>query len=421
MTQDQAFDILKRGVITYVTGPAGSGKTHLLNRYIDWCRDHEKSVAVTASTGIAATHIGGRTIHSWSGIGIKDTMNEKELDELAQKEFIHKRYTQTDVLVIDEVSMLSADQLDLLDAIARKVNQNDIPFGGIQVVMSGDLFQLPPITNRSGPQYVTQSKVWEQADIAMCYLTEQFRQQDEQFLQVLSDIRRGKVTQGTREVVSSCLASEADITDVTRLYTHNADVDTVNQEHLDELSGELHVYEMRASGSAQKVKSLKRGSLAAENLRLKPEAEVMFIKNDPAGQFVNGTRGRVDRFEHGLPVVVTKNGKEITPDRMRWQRSHIEGGGSAWISQLPLRLAWAVTVHKSQGMTLDEAAIDLSRTFVAGQGYVALSRVRSLSGLHLLGLNDTAFDIDPYVRRIDRRIKAISERIVTDVLESSNN
>jgi|AntRauTorcE11897_2_1112592.scaffolds.fasta_scaffold00639_5 ATP-dependent exoDNAse (exonuclease V) alpha subunit len=418
MTQDQAFDILQRNVSTFVTGPAGSGKTHLLNRYIQWCQDHEKTVAVTASTGIAATHIGGRTIHSWSGMGIKDRMDKQELDALAQKEFLHKRYSQTDVLIIDEVSMLSAAQLDLLDQIARAVTGSSQPFAGIQVVMSGDLFQLPPITKQRGPQYVTQSAVWEEADIAMCYLTEQYRQEDEQFLQILGDIRAGTVTDGTREVVASRLVKEVDISNVTRLYTHNADVDAVNQEHLDDLSGELHVFEMRTSGSAAKVKTLKRGSLATENLRLKPKAEVMFIKNDPAGEFVNGTRGRVDRFEHGLPVIVTKGGREIIPERVRWSRSYVEHD-SAYISQLPLRLAWAVTIHKSQGMTLDEAAIDLSRTFVPGQGYVALSRVRALSGLYLLGINDLAFQIDPYVRRINSRIKAISERIVTDVLEAN--
>lgn len=417
MTQEQAFDILQRGVSTYVTGPAGSGKTHLLNRYIEWCQSQGKNVAVTASTGIAATHIEGRTIHSWSGMGIKDEMSKKELDALAQKEFLHKRYSETDVLIIDEVSMLSASQLDLLDDIARTVSGQDIPFGGIQVVMSGDLFQLPPITNREGPQYVTQSDVWEEADIAMCYLTEQWRQEDEQFLQVLSDIREGRVQESTRNVVASRIISEDDIENVTRLYTHNADVDAVNEKHLDKLEGDLHVYDMHTSGSSQKVKTLKRGSLAAESLRLKPEAEVMFIKNDSNGEYVNGTRGRVIGFSHGLPTVKTRDGKEITPDRVRWQRSYVDGD-SAYISQLPLRLAWAVTIHKSQGMTLDEAAIDLSRTFVPGQGYVALSRVRSLSGLYLLGVNDLAFQVDPYVRRINRRIKAISERIVTDVLEA---
>jgi ATP-dependent exoDNAse (exonuclease V) alpha subunit len=417
MTQEQAFDILQRGVSTYVTGPAGSGKTHLLNQYIEWCHSQEKTVAVTASTGIAATHIGGRTIHSWSGMGIKDEMTKKEIDALAQKEFLHKRYSETDVLIIDEISMLSASQLDLLDDIARAVSGQDIPFGGIQLVMSGDLFQLPPITKRGGPQYVTQSQVWDEADIAMCYLTEQFRQEDEQFIQVLSDIREGRVEASTREVVASRIVKESDIANITRLYTHNADVDTVNEEHLDELSGDLHVYDMHTSGSAQKVNTLKRGSLAAESLRLKSGAEVMFIKNDSDGQYVNGTRGTIERFSHGLPVVKTRDGKEITPERVRWQRSYVDGD-NAYISQIPLRLAWAVTIHKSQGMTLDEAAIDLSRTFVPGQGYVALSRVRSLSGLYLLGINDLAFQIDPYVRRINRRIKAISERIVTDVLEA---
>ena len=418
MTQAQALDILKRGIVTYITGPAGSGKTHLLNEYIDWCQSQSMQVAVTASTGIAATHIGGRTIHSWSGIGIKDSMDKKELDELVQKEYLHKRYSETDVLIIDEISMLSADQLDLIDTIAREILRTDEPFGGIQVVMSGDLFQLPPIGRGGEVKYVTQSDVWQEADIAMCYLEEQFRQEDEAFLQILADIREGAVTDSTREMLASRLhdGPEDELADVTRLYTHNADVAAVNERHLEELDGELHVFDMRTGGPSREVDNIKRGSLAAEELRLKPEAEVMFIKNDPAGQFVNGTRGRVERFEHGLPVVKTRDGKEITPERVRWSRTYGEGS-TAYISQLPLRLAWAVTVHKSQGMTLDEAAIDLSRTFVEGQGYVALSRVRSLSGLHLLGINDLAFAVDPYVQRINDRISRISARIVTDVLE----
>lgn len=201
MTQEQALEILQKGIPTFVTGPAGSGKTHILNRYIEWCKDQGKKVAVTASTGIAATHIEGRTIHSWSGIGIQDEMSKRQIDELAQKEFIHRRYNETDVLVIDEISMLSASQLDLIDQIARTVTRTDVPFGGIQVVMSGDLFQLPPITKRDGPQYVTQASVWGEGDIAMCYLTEQFRQEDKEFLQILNDIRDGKVTNGTKEVI----------------------------------------------------------------------------------------------------------------------------------------------------------------------------------------------------------------------------
>ncbi len=417
MTQDEALDILKRGLPTYITGPAGSGKTHLLNRYVEWCENEGLNVAVTASTGIAATHIGGRTVHSWSGMGIKDQMDKQELDALAQKEFLHKRYVNTDVLIIDEVSMLSADQLDLLDQIARKLRRADAVFGGLQVVMSGDLFQLPPISQKSGPQYITEAKVWDESELAICYLTEQFRQEDEEFEQVLADIRSGNVTEGTKDVVRSrTVDAGKDLTDVTRLYSHNKDVSAVNENRLEKLDGDLHVYNMQTSGPKKETDILKKGTLTAEKLRLKPEAQVIFIKNDPAGEFVNGTRGKVIRFESGMPIVLTNDGKEVHVRRMRWSRPHTSS--SAHISQLPLRLAWAITVHKSQGMTLDEAAMDLSNVFVAGQGYVALSRLRTLSGLHLLGVNDLAFSVDSYVRKKDRRFQAISSKIREAVLKN---
>lgn len=416
MTQQEALEILKRGLPTYITGPAGSGKTHLLNQYIDWCKSENLEVAVTASTGIAATHVGGRTIHSWSGMGIQDTMDEKELDELAQKEYLHKRFANTDVLIIDEVSMLSADQLDLLDQIGRKLRRGNAPFGGLQVVMSGDLFQLPPITDHNTPQYITESSVWQASDLAICYLTEQFRQEDSEYESLLKDIRNGDVTQGTKDKLESRRhKGDVDLTNITRLYTHNRDVDEINEERLDKIDDDLHVYDMRTSGPKKKTDQLEKSTLAPDTLRLKQGAQVMFVKNDPADEFVNGTRGEVVRFEGGKPVVETIDGREITPSRLRWSRSQIDGS-DAYISQLPLRLAWAITVHKSQGMTLDEAAIDLSKTFVEGQGYVALSRLRTLSGLHILGLNDKALRVDPYVRKKEARFKEISRQIKKAVL-----
>jgi len=418
MTQKDALKILKRGLPTYITGPAGSGKTHLLNQYIDWCEDENLEVAVTASTGIAATHIGGRTIHSWSGMGIQDSMDEKELDELAQKEYLHKRYANTDVLIIDEVSMLSADQLDLLDQIARKLRRGNAPFGGLQVVMSGDLFQLPPITDRNSPQYITEAEVWQKADLAICYLTDQFRQEDPEFESLLADIRAGNVTEGTKDTLKSRRHEDDGLTDITRLYTHNKDVDEINHDRLEQIDADLHVYDMRTKGAKKKTDQLKKGTLAPDKLKLKEGAQVMFVKNDPNDAFVNGTRGEVTRFESGKPIIETTDGREVRPNRLRWSRSQIDGS-DAHISQLPLRLAWAVTVHKSQGMTLDEAAIDLSKTFVEGQGYVALSRLRTLSGLHLLGLNDLALQVDPYVRKKEARFKKISNQIKKEVLEGS--
>lgn len=401
---------MKMGHNVYLTGPAGSGKTYVLNQYISWLRSHGIEPAVTASTGIAATHLGGRTIHSWSGMGIKDSMSEHDLDRLEQKKSLWKRVNETDVLIIDEVSMLGAHQLDMVERICRHMKRRSGPFGGMQVVLSGDFFQLPPV-ERDGEtiDFVTESDAWKNGNLAMCYLEGQFRHEHGDTLsEVLACLRDGTDPDRVRACLEDCVVDSADDAQ-TRLYTHNVDVNAVNEEKLAELDGEVTEFEMETKGPKVLVEGLKRGSLARETLKLKVGAEVMFIKNDPEGRFVNGTRGVVTDLGGTMPVVTTRSGREITVEPMSWELLE-DGVAKASITQIPLRLAWAVTVHKSQGMTLDGAVVDISQAFVAGQGYVALSRVKNIEGLQLLGFNDTALAVNPYVREVDVRIKRISEK-----------
>ena len=428
MTQDEAFTILKTGTNVFLTGEPGAGKTYTINRYVEYLRAHEIEPAITASTGIAATHIAGMTIHSWSGIGIKSYLSAQDVDHIASNENIVRRVGRTKVLIIDEVSMLSGKTLDMVDLVCREVKRNPEPFGGIQVILVGDFFQLPPIEKREDQperggmfedapvvtRFAYTSDAWKRMNPLVCYLTEQHRQDDSNFLSLLSAIRADNVGEDHFEYIQERIVDTSHLTEsVTRLFPHNADVDRINNEALGKIEEESHVFEMQSEGYPAIVAVLKKGCLSPEKLILKIGATVMFTKNNPKEGYVNGTLGVVEDFDgfQNYPVVRTREDKLIVVEPMEWT---VEENGKirARIMQLPLRLAWAITVHKSQGMSLDAAVMDLSHVFEYGQGYVALSRVRRLSGLYLLGINAQALKVHPEVLEKDAAFREASDEAV---------
>lgn len=412
MQQSQALALLKMGKNVFLTGEAGSGKTYLLNQYIRYLKENKVDVAVTASTGIAATHIQGSTIHAWSGIGIKDTLSDKELEKLAGDSRIKRNYRKTKVLIIDEISMLHPHQLDMVDRIARTLLENK-PFGGMQVVLCGDFFQLPPVNSGkiiSEKKFAFESLAWEQGDFHVCYLNEQHRQQNDPLHHILNDIRSGKAGEHTKIPLRTRYKKEPEGgTRATLLYSRNVNVDHINERELSALSGVEKSFPMASHGHHTLVDSLKKSCLAMENLRLKIGAEVMFIKNDAQGRYVNGTRCVVTGFERrdGWPVVRTYDGDTIMAMPEEWKYED-HGSVRAAIMQVPLRLAWAITIHKSQGMTLDAVEVDLGDAFEPGMGYVALSRVRRLSGLKLMNLNEMALRVHPKILAHDPVFKSCS-------------
>ncbi|OHA85625.1 MAG: hypothetical protein A2408_01060 [Candidatus Yonathbacteria bacterium RIFOXYC1_FULL_52_10] len=411
MNQAQALDILKAGRNVYLTGAAGSGKTHALNAYIAYLKHRNVGVGVTASTGIAATHVGGITIHSWSGIGIKETLTPYEIDYLTQKEHLAKRFSKTKVLVIDEISMLSPKMFDTVDQVCRAMKRNEQPFGGMQIVLSGDFFQLPPISRDGGSiRFVNASRAWNEMDVRVCYLDEQFRQSDSELEGILNEMRSGGVSPATRSILDRHQNHTLPSGVVpTRLYTHNVDVDSENDANLATLSGSAMEFEMKTKGKGNLVEALKKGILAPETLRLKEGAIVMFVKNNFDAGYVNGTLGVVEDLSGEAPIVRTVSGDRIPVLPATWV---IEENDKilAQAEQLPLRLAWAITVHKSQGMSMDAAEIDLSKAFVPGQGYVALSRLRTLAGLVLRGINEMAFAAHPEVAALDAHLRRESKK-----------
>lgn len=425
MTQSETLAILKTGSNVFVTGEPGSGKTYTINQYVSYLRVRGIEPAITASTGIAATHIGGMTIHSWSGIGIKSTLSRSDLQAIASNKPIAKRVRRAKVLIIDEVSMLAAETLSIVDAVCREIKEGSEPFGGMQVVLVGDFFQLPPVVKReagpgtsvlfteeASPRFAYDSPAWTEANLTVCYLTEQHRQDDGEFLAVLSAIRRNAVgNDQVRRLTGRIIQHHEAPKAAPKLFSYNVDVERVNDGILAQLPDKPRVYAMSSQGPDALVAALKKGCLSPETLCLKVGAAVMFTKNNPQEGFVNGTLGVVEEFDRpsGHPIVSTRSGRRIVVEPMDWA---VEEHGTirARLTQTPLRLAWAITVHKSQGMSLDEAVMDLRQVFEFGQGYVALSRVRRLSGLHLLGWSDRALLVHPDVKAKDAEFRALSEQ-----------
>ena len=409
MNQRLALEILLHGESALLTGPAGAGKTFVLNQFIRASKDEGKYVSVTATTGLAATHLGGTTIHAWAGIGVLDYLPDRFVDHIAKgrREIIEK----TDILIIDEISMLHDYRLDMVDEVCRLVRKApDVPFGGIQVVMSGDFFQLPPV-NRAGSReggFVVHSDAWRELNPVILYLDEQFRQREgDALLDILTSLRANDLRRHHAEKLLERTKYEPPTdADLTELHTVNIDVDQINRRRLAGLAGDEVQYTQHTTGSANYVENLQRSVLAPVELVLKLGALVMAVKNDQSKRYANGSIGMVVDFEPATdyPVVQFRNGRTVVMQPDTWE---LRDGDKkrASISQVPLRLAWAITVHKSQGMTLDAARIDLRKAFVPGMGYVALSRVRDIDNLYLTGINRTALQMSDEAYAIDERLK----------------
>ncbi len=412
MKQKKALEILKKGNNVLLTGAAGSGKTFVLNKFISHQRKKEINTAITASTGIASTHINGRTIHSWAGLGINHTFPQKVIKKIIRNKKIRVNVRQTKTLIIDEVSMINDYHLDVIDTVCKAIKRNTKPFGGIQIVLSGDFFQLPPINDQKGSgNFINYSAIWENMDLKVCYLTEQHRQADKKYHKFLNDMRSNKVSKTTKNVVLGRLNKNIPgKIKPTKLYTHNFDVDTQNNSELRLIKKKAYGYQMTESGDRKFIKSLKKNCLSPEYLILKRGAVVMFVKNNLEKGYVNGTLGQVIDFDgDNFPIVKTVAGQRVVAKPTRWIVEE-DDETLAQINQIPLRLAWAITIHKCQGMTLDLAEIDLSKSFTPGMGYVALSRLRKLSGLKLIGVNEMAFAVSDQAVALDKELAELSQK-----------
>ena len=420
MKQETALKLLKAGENVFLTGSAGAGKTYTLNQYINYLKARKVPVAITASTGIAATHMNGMTIHTWAGIGIKDFLSDADLKNMKERKYLKEHLENAQVLIIDEISMLHAKQLNLVNQVLKYFKDSDDAFGGIQVIVAGDFFQLPPVgknDERNRDKFCFMSEAWVEAKFRVCYLTEQHRQGDDYLNDILNAIRAQSIDHQHIQALEQ--TRHQDIGDTfTRLYTHNMDVDNINFKHLNEIETESKQFDAVCDGNEKLIETLKSSVRAPEILNLKKHAKVMFVKNNFDMGYINGSLGEVIGFEedddHGiLPKVKLTDGTVLLVEPETWSVDNDAGKTIASFQQIPLRLAWAITIHKSQGMTLEAAEINLSHTFEKGQGYVALSRLKSLSGLRLLGFNSQALELDSLAIKADRRFQELSEEAET--------
>ena len=420
MKQETALKLLKAGENVFLTGSAGAGKTYTLNQYINYLKARKVPVAITASTGIAATHMNGMTIHTWAGIGIKDFLSDADLKNMKERKYLKEHLENAQVLIIDEISMLHAKQLNLVNQVLKYFKDSDDAFGGIQVIVAGDFFQLPPVgknDERNRDKFCFMSEAWVEAKFRVCYLTEQHRQGDDYLNDILNAIRAQSIDHQHIQALDQ--TRHQDIGDTfTRLYTHNMDVDNINFKHLNEIETESKQFDAVCDGNEKLIETLKSSVRAPEILNLKKHAKVMFVKNNFDMGYINGSLGEVIGFEedddHGiLPKVKLTDGTVLLVEPETWSVDNDAGKTIASFQQIPLRLAWAITIHKSQGMTLEAAEINLSHTFEKGQGYVALSRLKSLSGLRLLGFNSQALELDSLAIKADRRFQELSEEAET--------
>jgi len=397
-SQKLSVDKIAEGRNVFITGPAGTGKSFLLNNI----KDEYKSAGlhITASTGISAVNIGGQTLHSWAGLGLGVLpLNEIARFILSTKGIaVRKRLIGAKMLAIDEISMISGDIFDLLNNLLKIIRQSDKPFGGVQMILFGDFLQLPPV-NKTGSDnlFCFESNAWQEAQIETIVLKDVYRQTNRRFVELLNNLRFGTVTEDDMKILTARFQSDSSdsASDATILGTHNAQVEQINAKKLKELQTPGKTYTATFEGKANKIEFLKKNCIAPEQLSIKIGAQVMMLKNTFVSQgIINGSVGIVREFssKKSYPVVEFSNGSLITIAPEEWCIEKFnENTGQveveAKMAQIPLILAWAITVHKSQGMTLDKIKCDLSGAFAEGQIYVALSRVKDLEGLFINSFN----------------------------------
>lgn len=396
--QKKFFKDFFSGRNIFLTGPAGTGKSFCLSLLFKFLDLNGIFYGKTATTGVAALNIGGTTLHSWSGMGLADEDGMDLLDKVSGNKKACDRIKNCKVLVIDEISMAKADLVDKLDIVCQYIRNKDKPFGGIQIVFTGDFMQLPPVfKNFEKENFAFESQAWADARVLTVHLSEIVRQHDEpHFAKFLNDVRLGVASDFS--ILMNCVDREFpnDGIQPVKLFCKNIDVSKYNHDKLRKINQPSRFYNALDTGSDQWKQFFDKNCPAPTSLELRVGAQVILLVNlDVKSGLVNGSVGTVTALHDGMADIKFASGQRLI-EPYKWEVKQNEfdtlSGTMKKIvlasrTQLPLKLAWAITIHKSQGATLDRAEVDVGEAFAEGQVYVALSRVRSLASLKLISFS----------------------------------
>ena len=417
--QIRAVELAKSGKSFFLTGAGGTGKTYVIRSIVDALKRQSKDVSLTAMTGCAALLLGSgaKTLHSWAGIGLGKETVQSLVIKMRKSFKAKKNWLTADTLIIDEVSMMTPELLDKLEEIGRIIRKvPSKPFGGLQVILVGDMYQLPPVNKDSEEQhFVFESKTWTQCIQDSVILRTVHRQSDPAFLKILDEARAGRLSDESVAILETRRTTSWKKLEIkpTLLFTRRADVEQINMTQLQKCEGPDVVFKAKTVKTTQlsfagtrdqeiqwAVEKMDKNGSYVPELTLRKGSQVMLLTNkDVEHGLVNGSRGIIERFCDGpepLPMVKFRNGEVLIIEPASWKSEDVDGLER---QQIPLRLAYAITIHKAQGATLDCALIDIGdNTFEYGQAYVALSRVRSLDCLYIWDLKPSAFMVHPKVK-----------------------
>lgn len=392
----------------FITGPGGTGKTYAIKQIYEHAISNNRRICVTALTGVASVLLdcNATTIHSWSGIGISNKTETQIINKINRSKFYKDNWENTDILIIDEISMMARKLFELLNKIGQVIRSNKKPFGGIQLIFSGDFFQLPPVKETI---FCFESELFNNTFDKIINLTKVFRQNDNIYKKLLLNMRKGLISKKSIELLNSKMIDEnfdKSTTNITRLVPNKSKAFEINSYFINNIKDKKYIYKRtykESSENLNKIEKIKLGlmsetekeseynyikesTLTEENLVLKKGAYVMCIANLDLGLGIaNGTTGIVVDFTPEKLPVVQFDKHKIVIGKKEWKSENVPGIS---VFQIPLILAWGITIHKAQGLTLDKAIVDIGKDlFEAGQMYVALSRIKSLEGVYLKEFN----------------------------------
>ncbi len=406
--QKIALEVLQSGENVFLTGGAGSGKSFVIRQFMR--KQNPKELPILASTGAAAVLVGGRTFHSFFGLGIMEGGPKETLKRGLEDMKLMKRLREVEGVIIDEISMIPSVALEVAENFARAARESDLPWGGMRMIVVGDFAQLPPVTMHGKTrEWSFLSPVWEKSGFQVVELTESQRSFDSEFLQVLADVRQGKVTPLVREYLDSKIREHDEEDESTRLFPRRDQSEIFNQKKLAQIPEPEVKISSIYLGQDKLIESLKKNSPIPGELVLKVGCKVLFMQNDPSKRWVNGTKGTVVDITPDKITVEKETWRHVTVDKAQFSLQNAQGDVVASVINFPLTLAYATTIHKSQGATLDDLWVDLSRLWEPGHAYVALSRLKSGAGLKLLAWNARSILTDTKVTQFYKEIQSLTK------------